>query len=152
MLYWYRNNRPGIKANFFQLINNPVALNANFEQQHNGSNGVHTKAKKVKSRWTCTKGLTSSLKWTEPTPSYWSHFRIIHTLRLFFFNRQNIRSPFATKLSPNSLRCSSENPQRPSATVPRLFILTSSQSCESSSCWIASFSKSWMLKFESFLF
>lgn len=51
--------------------------------------------------------------------------------------RQNIVASFAAKLLPNSLRCSA-NPETPSATAPPLFILTSSQSCGSSSCWIAS--------------
>lgn len=54
--------------------------------------------------------------------------------------RQNIVASFAAKLLPNSLRCSVK-PETPSATAPMLFILTSSQSCGSSSCWMASSSR-----------
>lgn len=63
--------------------------------------------------------------------------------------RQNIVASFAAKLLPNSLRCSA-NPETPSATAPLLFILTSSQSCGSSSCWIASSSQEFNVELKFF--
>lgn len=74
-------------------------------------NTVHARLKNVKS-WHKLGPLTrpGSSRWTEPAPSYWSHFQILHTPGFYMSLRQNPVASFAAKLLPKFIETLREPP------------------------------------------